>query len=136
MQSLGHVIAIMSELRELDCREDDADALESVLRHVALSSSLLSLKVTIRHLPPNVDLSLSDCIRQHNAIVDYTLRCSTYAFEEGILVPKQQHAIPTFIEALKQTIRFRRLYVSVFTMMMMTTRGTLTAEPRLSLSFA
>ena len=97
MQSLGQAIALMSDLRTLECFEVDADALGSVLHHVARSSNIHLLKVSHTSFPPSLDLSLSECVRHQNAIVNYTL-CTrqNYSGKE-----RQQHALPKFIEALK-----------------------------------
>ena len=100
IQSLGHAIALMSDLKTLECEADDADALASVLRHAALSSSLRSVKVSHDSFPPSLDLSLYDCVRHQNAIVDYTLRSWGPVMEEGVR-GFRQHAIPKFFEALK-----------------------------------
>ena len=93
MRSLGRALARMSELKVLECDEKDADALASLLCHVALSSSLRSLKVRHPSFPPTLDLSLSECVRHQNALVDIALH-PNYGGSE-------KHAIPKFAEALK-----------------------------------
>ena len=100
MQSLGRALARMSKLRAMECAERDSEALASMIRQVAGSSSLRSLKVSHASFPPVLDQSLSNCVQHQNAIVDYTLRTwQRYANVQGEQV-RTQYALPTFLEAL------------------------------------
>ena len=96
-------------LRTLGCYDSDAEALSSVVRQVALSSSLQSLKVSHNSFPPCLDLSLSECARHKNAIIDYKL-CALqgHAVERGILVPKQR-SIPKFVKALNTNYTIQKV---------------------------